>query len=220
MQPVEIDVVRLQATERLLALRQDRLAARAAAVGIAEEHVRRELRREDDAIPLPPIVREVLAEDGLGVALRVAVRGVDEVAAPVDVVVEDALRVSDLGAPPPLLAERHRPEAERADAKPAGADGEVVSDRHARGISRSGGAAKRGSRAAPPPGPDQKSWRAAGGARRPRARGTPPPRARRGPPRPRARRGSAARRAARRTAAGDPSRPRRGSRARRRARAR
>ena len=85
VKPVEIDVVGPQAAERFFALGDDGLAVRAAAVGVAHEHVGHELRREDDAVALLPIVREVLADDRLGVTLRVPVRRVDEVAAAIEV---------------------------------------------------------------------------------------------------------------------------------------
>src|SRR5262249_8201175 len=61
--PVEIDVIGAQPAERLLALCDDGLAVRAAAVRVAQEHVRHELRRDDEAIALLAVVREVLADD-------------------------------------------------------------------------------------------------------------------------------------------------------------
>ena len=50
--PVEVDVARLQSTERLLALRDDGLPAGAAAVRIARIEVAQEFGRQDEAIAL------------------------------------------------------------------------------------------------------------------------------------------------------------------------
>jgi len=98
-------------------LRDDGFAIAAAAVRVAEEHVRHELRRDDEALALLPIATDVLADDRLGVTLRVAVRRVDEVAAAIDVRIEDALGLFRLRSPTPFFAEGHRAEAMRADAK-------------------------------------------------------------------------------------------------------
>jgi hypothetical protein len=93
-------------------------------------NVGHELRGDDDAVALLPVMREVLADDRLGVTLRVPVRGVEEVAAAIDVGIEDALRLRGLGAPAPFLAERHRAEAERADAQARVSHRDVVVERH------------------------------------------------------------------------------------------
>ena len=79
-------------------MRDHGLSARAAAGGIALEHVRRELRRDDDSVALSAIVRDVLANDRLRMALRIAVRGIDDVAATLEVRVDDALRLLRLRA--------------------------------------------------------------------------------------------------------------------------
>ena len=58
-----------------------------------------------------------LADQLFALAAGVPVGGVDEVAALLDVTVEQAARDALLGAPSPFGAERHRAEAERADAQ-------------------------------------------------------------------------------------------------------
>jgi hypothetical protein len=52
-----------QATQRLAQLPQDRLAARAAAVGISEVEVAEELGRENDAVAQPRTRGEKVADD-------------------------------------------------------------------------------------------------------------------------------------------------------------
>ena len=59
---------------------------------------------------------DVVADDLLGVALGVEVGGVDEVAAELDEPVDDLFGLLHAGSPAKVLAERHRPEAQRADA--------------------------------------------------------------------------------------------------------
>src|SRR3954452_25064770 len=70
-----------------------------------------ELRGDDDVVP--PSVRERLADDGLGLALRVDVRRVDEVDYGVQRVPDDRDRGVVIGLAPGT--EHHRPETERAD---------------------------------------------------------------------------------------------------------
>jgi hypothetical protein len=62
-----------------------------ATVRISTVHVAEELRREHHAVALAPVTAEVITEDLLGVALRIRVGGVDEVAAAREVGVEDLL---------------------------------------------------------------------------------------------------------------------------------
>ena len=116
VQPVQVDVVGLQAPQRVLAGVDQRLAARAAAVGIARIEVAAELGRDHQAIAAGGVAPDVVADDLLGVALGVEVGGVDEVAAEVDEAVDDLLGLLHAGAPAEVFAERHRPEAQRADA--------------------------------------------------------------------------------------------------------
>jgi hypothetical protein len=131
MHPVQVDVIGAQATKGLFALSDDGLAVRAAAVGVAHEHVRHELRRDDDAVALLPVLGEVFADDGLRVPLRITVRRVDEVAAALEVAIQDALRLRGLASPAPLFAEGHRAEAERAHAKAGAAERHVMVQGHA-----------------------------------------------------------------------------------------
>jgi len=82
----------------------------------------RELGRQDDAVA-PPFHQP--AEDALGRAVRVVDGRVDEIAAAVDVGVEDAPGLGFVGAPAPVLAEGHRAQRQRRDAQ-AGAAQQAV----------------------------------------------------------------------------------------------
>ena len=117
--PEEIDVVGLQAAQRVLDRAEHRLSRRAAAVRIALPHVSAELRGDDHAVALAAARagREVVAEDRLAVTLRVHVGGVDEVAAALEVARQNRVRGLDIGADAPFKAEGHRAEAERRDAQ-------------------------------------------------------------------------------------------------------
>ena len=130
VEPVKVDVVGLQAPQRVLAGRDDGLAARAAAVRVAGIQVAAELGGDDEAVAASRVAADVVAEDLLGVTLRVEVRGVDEVAADLDVAVHDLLRFLDGGAPPEVFAERHRTEAQRADTESRSAERYVVIEWH------------------------------------------------------------------------------------------
>ena len=87
MQGVEVDVIGLQPTERLLERADDVLAAVSARVGIARLTVVAELRREHHAIACPTIGDEA-SEPRFTRAIRVAVRRVDEVAAGIEIAIE------------------------------------------------------------------------------------------------------------------------------------
>jgi len=63
VQPIEIDVVGLQPPQRLLALGDDRLAAGAAPIGIADLEVGAELGRDDEAVALVALTAYVIADD-------------------------------------------------------------------------------------------------------------------------------------------------------------
>jgi len=81
------------------------------------------------------VAADVVSDDLLGVALRVEVRRVDEVATEIDVTVHDLLRLFDAGAPAEVLAEGHRTEAERAHPKAGAAERHVVVEGHAMSLS-------------------------------------------------------------------------------------
>jgi hypothetical protein len=107
---VQVDPVGAQPPQRLLDLAHDPTARGAAAVGILA-HRSPHLGREHDVIA--PAARQCLADDDLGLALRVDVGGVDEV----DPRVQRAMNDPDafvvvLVAP---VAEHHRAEAQLAD---------------------------------------------------------------------------------------------------------
>ena len=130
MHPVQVDVVRLQPAQRLLARAENALAIRPAPVGVAAEHVPHELGRKHEPIALGGVLADVVADDLFGVALGVDVGSIEEVPAALDVGVHDFLRVRDVGPPTPVEAEGHGAEAERTDAQAAAAEGGVVGEGH------------------------------------------------------------------------------------------
>jgi hypothetical protein len=109
----------------------DRLAARATAVGVAGEQVAEELRCQDHPVAPAGMRREPVAENPLRVAVAVEVRGVDEVPTEIEVRREDLLGLLD-AAPgaPGVLPEGHRAQGERADPQARAAEGDVVIERH------------------------------------------------------------------------------------------
>ncbi|MNV55417.1 hypothetical protein D3C71_1476470 [compost metagenome] len=75
--------------------------------------------------PVTPALGEA-AEDAFGGAVGVVDRGIDEVAAAVDVGIENPLGFSVIGAPAPVGAEGHRAQREGGDAQPGAAEQAVV----------------------------------------------------------------------------------------------
>ena len=112
MQPVQVDVVGLQPAERLLAGRHHGLARAASAVGVARVHIAEELGGDHEPVPLGLILADVVADDLLGVALGVDVRGVEEVPAALDVGVHDPVGLIHIRPPTPILAEGHGAKAQ------------------------------------------------------------------------------------------------------------
>jgi hypothetical protein len=133
MDPAEIDAIGLQPPKARFDGPHDRDATRASRVRIAAVHAAAELGRDHGAVAARLAAgREPLADDPLGVALGVDVGGVDEVAAALGVEIELPEAPRLVGAEAPLLAEGHRAEAERADAKPRVPERAVVREQHGR----------------------------------------------------------------------------------------
>src|SRR5258705_1607444 len=130
VQPIEIDVVGLEAAQRILAGRDNVLAARSTAVGVSRIEVAAELRRDDEAVAPGGVASEMIADDLLGVAFRVEVRGVDEVAAKLDEAVDDSLRLLDAGTPAEIFPEGHPAKANRAEAEAGAPERHIVVERH------------------------------------------------------------------------------------------
>jgi hypothetical protein len=128
--PVEVDVVRLQTAQGLLERSDDGLAAGAAGVGIAGVERGHELGGEHHAVAHARVGAEPIAEDLLGVALGVDVRGVDEVAPELAIAFEHGRRLRDTRAPAPLLTERHGSQTQRTDAQSGTAHRDEVVERH------------------------------------------------------------------------------------------
>ena len=126
VEPVEVDVVGLESSEGVLALVDNGLSAHAAGVGVAPEHVARELGGDDCAVALRGVFADVVADDNLGVPLGVYVGGVEEVAARVEVDVHDLFGGFDVRAEVPVLAEGHCSEAEGGDAEAGVAERDVA----------------------------------------------------------------------------------------------
>ena len=117
MHPIEVDVIRLQAPQRLLARRRQidlRLAP--PPLGSPEYMLPKNfvaITTRSRRAGVPP---DVIANDFFRVALCVYIGGVDEVAALIEIPVEHLFRFSLAGPEAPVLAERHRAQAERAHA--------------------------------------------------------------------------------------------------------
>src|SRR5690606_16304907 len=137
--PVKIDVIRLQPAQRFFAGPIDILATGAAGIRIADAHIGEKFGGDDGLMAFRPVAPEVIADDFFGVAVRVEIRGIDEVAAEVEIAVDDALAVGHAGAPAHLLAEGHTAEAERTDAQAGTAQGYVMIQWHNLSPSRDGG---------------------------------------------------------------------------------
>src|SRR5205823_7158559 len=80
--------------------------------------------------PAGGVAADGFADDRLRVAFGVGVRGVDEVSAATEKTSENSCRFSGRRSPTPVLAERHRAEAERADTQAGTSKGDVVCERH------------------------------------------------------------------------------------------
>ena len=131
VQPVEVDVVGLQAPQRLARTRRS-IDLRPEPPPFGSPGYRLPLNLVAMTEPVAPgrVAPDVVADDLLGVALGVEVGGVDEVAAELEVSIDDLLRLLDARAPAEVFAERHRAEAERADAQAGAAECHVVVQRH------------------------------------------------------------------------------------------
>jgi hypothetical protein len=92
MEPVEVDVVGLQAAQGMLAGRDDRLAPGTAAVGIAGVEAAAEFRGDDQPLAAARVATDMVSYDLFRMALGVEVRGVEEVAAELDVAIQDLFR--------------------------------------------------------------------------------------------------------------------------------
>src|SRR5215471_21080139 len=121
MQPVEVNVVGLQATQRAFEGAMNVLAAIASGVWVGRIGIKRELRGEHDAVAELAFADE-LAEHLFTFAQGVAVSGVDEISAGFDVAVEELAGDALFGSPAPFGTEGHGAEAERADAKAGAAE--------------------------------------------------------------------------------------------------
>jgi hypothetical protein len=131
VQPVQVDVVGLQAAQRLLAGGDDRLAARTATVGIPGIQVAAELGGKHQPVALGLVAPDVITENLLRVALGVEIGGINEVAALLQEPVDDLLGLLDGSPPAQVLAESHRAQTQRAHAQSRAAQRDVVIQLHA-----------------------------------------------------------------------------------------
>jgi hypothetical protein len=118
VQPVQVDVVRLQAAQRVLTGVDDGLAARAATVRIAGIQVAAELGRDDEPVAPGAVASQVVADDFFGMTFGVEICGIDKIATELDEAVDDLLRLLDAGASAEVFTEGHGAETERAHAQP------------------------------------------------------------------------------------------------------
>ena len=124
--PIEIDVVGLQPAERLLARGDDVLSTGPAGVRIARIQIPEELGGDDDAVAAAAVASDEVTDDFFRVALRVDVRGVDEIPAALDEARDDSVRIRYVRSPSPIFAEGHRAEAERTDAESGVSERDVL----------------------------------------------------------------------------------------------
>ena len=130
VQPVDVDVVGLQAAQRILQLLDDGLAAGAAPIRVTAIEIPEELGAEHDPVTQARTAGQVLADDYLGMAVGVHVGRVDRVAAPVKISGQDRFGLPRAAPPAQVLAEGHRPERERAETKTTAAERQVRGQRH------------------------------------------------------------------------------------------
>src|SRR4029077_3603885 len=97
---------------------------------IARIEIATELGRDHQAVALRRVMADVVADDLLRVALGVEVRRVDEVATGCDEAVHDLLRFLDGRTPAEVFTERHRTQAQRADAQARTAERHVMIESH------------------------------------------------------------------------------------------
>jgi hypothetical protein len=107
---IQVDVVSPEASQTVLALRDDPPARVALRVGVVA-HLAVDFGRQDHTRPVKR--GEGLTDDDFGLALGVDVGGVDEVNAGVERAVDDADRIVVIGISPG--PEHHGPEAQWAD---------------------------------------------------------------------------------------------------------
>jgi hypothetical protein len=77
------------------------------------------------------VTADVVAQDLLGMALRIKIGGIDEVAAELDESIDDLLGLLHGRAPAKILAKRHRAETKRAHAQSGVPESHVVVELHA-----------------------------------------------------------------------------------------
>jgi hypothetical protein len=97
--------------EGVLQRTNDRPAIGAPAVRIAREHTPEKRRRKNEPIATRTVLGKVVTDDFLGMAERVNVRGIDEIASALEVIVDNGVRRLDAGSPPEILSKSHGTEA-------------------------------------------------------------------------------------------------------------
>jgi hypothetical protein len=108
------DVIGAELPEALLDGPHHVEAMIAARIWVAGLSGRRELRRDDEPLTL---VADEFPQEPFGGAIGVVRRGIDEVAAPVDVEIEDATGFGDVGAPAPFRSAGHGAQAHGRNAQ-------------------------------------------------------------------------------------------------------
>jgi hypothetical protein len=117
---VEVDPLGLQPAQAVLDLLDDPAARVAEPVDVVS-HAPVELRGQDDVVATPA---QGLADDDLGLAVRVHVGGVDQVDAGVERALDDADALGVVGVA--VAPEHHRAERQRADLEAGAAEGAVL----------------------------------------------------------------------------------------------
>jgi hypothetical protein len=111
MQPVEVDIVTLQTAQRAMQGSIDVFAAISASIGIASFRIEGEFRGQNHTIAKCPLGNK-LSHQFFAFASGVSVGRIDEIAALLDVAIEQTSGDTLLGSPPPLGAKGHGAERE------------------------------------------------------------------------------------------------------------
>src|SRR5438045_8350958 len=106
MQPIQINVVCLEAAQGAVQRAIDVLSAIAPGVGIALFRIKREFCGEDHSVAESAIVYK-FPDQFFALAIGVSIGGVDEISTCIDVAIEEGARNIFFGSPSPLGAEGH-----------------------------------------------------------------------------------------------------------------
>ncbi len=126
---IEIDVVGSESAQRAFERAQNVLAAIASGIRVVGLGAEAEFGGDHDLVPQIALANE-LTDPGFADPVGVEVSGIDEIAATVDVPIEDLPGRVLVGSPTPVGAEGHRAQGEAADAQSGVAQSEISGRAH------------------------------------------------------------------------------------------